>query len=196
MRARARRGSAIARFRFMRKLVLTSAVVLFVLASRSNAAAQIASDTLTSGWATFGQAVPQGAASSGLQVGSLLTQTDVKTRWPDGSIRFAVVSVNVPAAGNYPITAAPIAGGAFTPALPTSSVALTIGGHHVQPRRCRRRSRPTCGCRARSRTKADPSSRPCRRRERRTRSCASSSTRASTTTAAAAWTSPSRTSSI
>ena len=112
----------------MRKLVLTSAVVLFVLASRSNAAAQIANDTLTSGWATFGQAVPQGAASSGLQVGSLLTQTDVKTRWPDGSIRFAVVSVNVPAAGNYPIAAAPIAGGAFTPALPTSSVALTIGG--------------------------------------------------------------------
>jgi len=111
----------------MKKLAFTSAVVLFVLASRTNAAAQIAVDTLTSGWATFGQAVPEGAASRGLQVGSLLTQTDVKTRWPDGSIRFAVLSVNVPAAGSYPITAAPIAGGAFTPSLPTSSVVLTIG---------------------------------------------------------------------
>ena len=110
----------------MKKLVLASTVV-FIFASGGIATAQIAVDTLTSGWATFGQAVPPGAASSGLQVGSLLTQTDVKARWPDGSIRFAVVTVNAPAAGTYPITAAPIAGGAFTPALPAASVALTIG---------------------------------------------------------------------
>ncbi|MDP3685470.1 MAG: hypothetical protein Q8R32_01415, partial [bacterium] len=44
---------------------------------------------LTSGWATFGQALPQGAARDALQIGDLETQTDVKTRWPDGSIRFA-----------------------------------------------------------------------------------------------------------
>src|SRR3954468_13095373 len=104
-------------------------VVLFSIATPTLADAQtsIATIGLTPGWATFGQAVPQGAAPSGLQVGSLLTQTDVKTRWSDGSIRFAVVTVNALTAGNYAITAAPIASGAFTPALPTASVALTIG---------------------------------------------------------------------
>ena len=111
----------------MKKSAFASTVLLLLLASRGTANAQIAVDAFGSGWATFGQAVPQGAAPSGLQVGSLLTQTDVKTRWPDGSIRFAVVTANVPAAGSYPITAAPVAGGAFTPALPTASVALTIG---------------------------------------------------------------------
>ena len=109
------------------KKFLCAAVVLFVLAAHGTAHAQIATDTFTTGWATFGQAVPQGAATSGLQVGTLLTQTDVKTRWPDGSIRFAVATVNIPSSGSYPITAAPIAGGAFTPALPRASVALTIG---------------------------------------------------------------------
>ena len=33
--------------------------------------------------ATFGEAVPQGQATAGLQIGSLATQTDVKNRWPD-----------------------------------------------------------------------------------------------------------------
>src|SRR5438105_673206 len=112
----------------MKKLVLVSAVVLLVLGSGRAASAQIAVDTFTAGWATFGQAVPRGVAPSGLQVGSLLTQTDVKTRWPDGPIRFAVVTVNVPTSGTYPITAAPIASGAFTPAQPSASVALAIGG--------------------------------------------------------------------
>src|SRR4029077_6542554 len=89
---------------------------------------QIAVNSFTTpGWTSFGLAVPQGAASSGVQVGSLLTQTDVKTRWPDGSIRFAVVTTNIPAAGNYAIASAPLASGAFTPSLPTASVTLTIG---------------------------------------------------------------------
>ena len=83
---------------------------------------------MTPGWTSFGQAVPQGAAPSGLQLGSLFTQTDVKTRWPDGSIRFAVVTANVPTAGTYAISAVPIASGAFTPALPSASVALVVGG--------------------------------------------------------------------
>src|SRR3954468_5159265 len=104
-------------------------VLIFSATTAALADAQTSIGTigLTPGWAPFGQAVPQGAASTGLQVGSLLTQTDVKTRWPDASIRFAVVTVNVLTAGNYAITAAPIASGAFTPALPTASVALTIG---------------------------------------------------------------------
>src|SRR5687768_6869340 len=54
-------------------------------------ATEIGTVTLTPGWATFGQVVPQGAARDGLKVGAFDTQTDVKTRWPDGSIRFAVV---------------------------------------------------------------------------------------------------------
>jgi hypothetical protein len=110
----------------MKQLFVATAAVVFALAS-TPADAQIAVHAFTAGWTSFGQAVPQGAATSGLQLGSLFTQTDVKTRWPDGSIRFAVVSASVPAAGTYAISPAPIAGGAFTPALPSASVALTIG---------------------------------------------------------------------
>jgi len=107
--------------------VFTLAVLFSIAARCVHAQTPIGTIGLTAGWATFGQAVPQGAAPNGLQVGSLLTQTDVKTRWPDGSIRFAVVTVNALTAGSYAITAAPVASGAFTPALPTASVALTIG---------------------------------------------------------------------
>jgi Bacterial Ig domain len=82
---------------------------------------------LTAGWATFGEAVPQGAAYSGLQVGTLPTQTDIKSRWPDGSIRFAVVTVNSPASASYGITDAVAPTGTFTPTPPAASVALTVG---------------------------------------------------------------------
>jgi hypothetical protein len=61
---------------------------------------------LTRGWATFGLALPQGQAAGAVQVGTLPTQTDVKSRWPDNSIKFAVVSANVPSDGHYAITAA------------------------------------------------------------------------------------------
>ena len=81
----------------MKQLFVATAAVAFALASTA-ADAPIAVHALTPGWTSFGQAVPQGAAPSGLQVGSLFTQTDVKTRWPDGSIRFAIVSASVPAA--------------------------------------------------------------------------------------------------
>src|SRR5437764_6216631 len=47
------------------------------------------------------EAVPAGVAFDALQVGTLTTQTDVKTIWDDFSIRFAVVTVNVPAEGDY-----------------------------------------------------------------------------------------------
>src|SRR5262249_45079996 len=66
--------------------------------------------------------------TSGLQIGTLPTQTDVKNRWPDGSIKFAIVSANVQTAGNYPVTAATAATGSFTPVVPTASVTLAIGG--------------------------------------------------------------------
>jgi PKD repeat protein len=58
---------------------------------------------LSTGWATFGQALPQGVAQGALQIGDLVTQTDVKTTWPDGSIRYAIVSANVPANQVYDI---------------------------------------------------------------------------------------------
>ena len=61
---------------------------------------------LTSGWATFGVVLPRGDAVGGLQVGKLTTQTDVKSRWDDGSIKSAIVSANVPEDGHYAILAA------------------------------------------------------------------------------------------
>ena len=84
--------------------------------------------TLSPGWATFGVALPQGVAPDALQVGRLVTQTDVKTRWPDGSVKFAVVSTFVETADRYDIHAAPPWSGRFTPQIPTASVRFTLGG--------------------------------------------------------------------
>jgi hypothetical protein len=82
---------------------------------------------LTSGWATFGLALPAGVATSGVQIGTLSTQTDVKARWADGTIRFAVLTTNVQTAGTYTISAATAPRGSFVPLIPAASVALTIG---------------------------------------------------------------------
>jgi hypothetical protein len=60
---------------------------------------------LTQGWATFGLALPAGVAREGLKAGSADTQTDVKTRWPDGSIRFCVVTTRVRKPGDYEVQA-------------------------------------------------------------------------------------------
>lgn len=81
---------------------------------------------LTSGWATFGLALPAGIAASGVQIGTLTTQTDVKARWPDGTIRFAVLTAHVQTAGTYTISAAAASGGSFVPVIPAASVTLTI----------------------------------------------------------------------
>ena len=87
----------------------------------------IASVTLTSGWATFGQAVPAGAAL-GLQIPGVATQTDVKSRWPDGTIKFAVVTARITTAGTYTLVPATAATGTFAPALPPVTATFTIGG--------------------------------------------------------------------
>ena len=86
--------------------------------------------SLTRGWATFGLALPSGAARDGVQVGTLPTQTDIKVRWPDGSIRFAVVSAKVPSNGKYAVTPAPapIGGRALASAPPRAIVAFKIQG--------------------------------------------------------------------
>ncbi|SIO55084.1 PKD repeat-containing protein [Singulisphaera sp. GP187] len=91
-------------------------------------ASGLATTVLTAGWASFGQVVPQGAARDALQIGNLVTQTDVKTTWPDGSIRYAIVSASVPATGSYPINQAAPSTGTFIPKIPNASVKFTIGG--------------------------------------------------------------------
>ncbi|MFA5911157.1 MAG: hypothetical protein WC815_20470 [Vicinamibacterales bacterium] len=115
----------------MTRRLVTSIVLALVVALTAPAAVftaePLATYRLGRGWATFGLALPQGQARGAVAVGTLPTQTDVKTRWPDGSIRFAVVTARTPAAGAYPITpAAPVAGGAPV-TWPAASVELTIG---------------------------------------------------------------------
>ena len=79
------------------------------------------------GWVTFGQVVPPGQARAGLRVGNLETQSDVKTRWPDGSIRFVILSARIPAAGSYTVTTGPVIGGDFVPVIPQVRVVLNVG---------------------------------------------------------------------
>ncbi len=83
------------------------------------------------GWDTQGIVVPQGMATgdgSTIQFVGLTTQVDVKTTWPaDGSVRFAVVTANIPLDHHdYVLTASgTAASGTFTPAsLPTSTTTL------------------------------------------------------------------------
>jgi hypothetical protein len=105
------------------RLCAFSLIALLSMAAQAAAATgeNLAVYHLTAGWATFGLALPQGDAPSAVQVGSLATQTDVKSRWPDGSIKFAVVSANVPTTGHYAITAAaaPTGSTAFNPLITT-----------------------------------------------------------------------------
>ena len=113
-----------------RAFVIHAALLLVIIAGAIGAGQSppIATVALSGGWATFGQVVPQGLAADGLQLGSLATQTDVKTRWPDGSIRFAVVTASVPSAGSYALTASAASAGSFTPQVPSAAVSLSING--------------------------------------------------------------------
>ncbi len=115
----------------LRRGAHAAAILLLVCGTGATGLGQsppIATVALTTGWATFGEVVPQGLAPSGLQIGSLPTQTDVKTRWPDGSIRFAVVTAAISTAGNYAVSAAPASSGSFAPPVPSAAVILTIAG--------------------------------------------------------------------
>ena len=119
------------RFRSTKRYHLRVAIVALLLCLHVPVAAQqpIGLFELTSGWATFGIAVPRGAARDALQVGSLPTQTDVKTRWPDGSIRFAVVTARARSKAAHRIVPATVpAGVPLRPQWPTSSVAFVIAG--------------------------------------------------------------------
>lgn len=100
---------------------------LWLAAEALFAQATLATYQFDVGQTTFGLALPQGAATAGVKVGTLSTQTDVKTRWSDGSIKFAIVSAAIPSTGSYAITAGPASGTAFTPTWPSASVRFTIG---------------------------------------------------------------------
>jgi hypothetical protein len=115
---------------WMRALALGLLVIAAMPAQP--AAAQVDDSILavyqfTPGWATFGIVLPRGEATAALQVGELPTQTDVKSRWDDGSIKSAIVTANVPVAGHYAITAASApAGEPFRPSQwPTAIVEFT-----------------------------------------------------------------------
>jgi len=104
------------------------ALTIAAVAGAASAADTLATYRLEAGWATFGLALPPSAAANAVQIGTLETQTDVKVRWPNGSIRFAVVSALVPRSGAYAIAAAQQSATTFVPILPQASVTLTIGG--------------------------------------------------------------------
>jgi hypothetical protein len=112
-----------------RRLVFVHcALILMTLPGRAASAQVLGRYELGSGWATFGLVLPAGAATGGVRVGSLTTQTDVKSTWPDGSIRFAVVTALVGASGSYNLEAAARPGGTFLAAWPSATVSLTVGG--------------------------------------------------------------------
>ncbi|MDR2041676.1 MAG: hypothetical protein LBP98_05095 [Tannerella sp.] len=84
----------------------------------------------STGWATFGIVLPEGQATDGLAVGTFPTQADVKNRWADGSIRYAILTVKVTAAGVYDIREATASAGSFTPVVPAARLDLTLEGEH------------------------------------------------------------------
>lgn len=100
------------------------AIVLLLAAVAS--AADLATVQLSPGWATFGQAAPRGAARS-LRIGALPTQCDIKTRWDDGSIRFAVLTAPVVTAGAYDVApTTPSTATALVPRATAAEVRLDV----------------------------------------------------------------------
>jgi hypothetical protein len=81
------------------------------------------------GWATAGVVLPKGAASGVLRVENYPTQTDVKVRWDDGSIRHAIVTVKVPEARTYTVASAASAETSPATPSPTCSAEMTIAGN-------------------------------------------------------------------
>lgn len=81
----------------------------------------------TAGWVRLGIPLAPNVATQHLQLGALVTQTDVLSRHAGGSIKFAVVTAKVVTPGTYQLrTTSSGAGAAFFPAWPTLTVSLTI----------------------------------------------------------------------
>jgi hypothetical protein len=98
------------------------------LESRQLLSGTLATVELTPGWATFGQVLPRGAAYDGLHIEGLQTQNDIKSYWDDGSIRFVILTAQVPKSGSYEVTAGSAGACSFIPQLPDAYVRLTISG--------------------------------------------------------------------
>ncbi|HOD81981.1 MAG: hypothetical protein BWX88_04804 [Planctomycetes bacterium ADurb.Bin126] len=107
---------------------LSGLVLLLGIVPSHGLAQEVSRVTLSKGWATFGLSLPPGAVKSAVKVASFDTQTDVKNRWPDGSIRFAVVTCNASKAGEFEIASAPAGPGSFSPIVPAASVDLDVQG--------------------------------------------------------------------
>jgi hypothetical protein len=90
----------------------------------------VATETVTSiGRWTGGMVFPQGAVTSAVQVGSFTTQTKVRNRWPDSSVKFAVVSYDATSTGAKTVTTIADPGGSFTPTFPANTkIDFVIGG--------------------------------------------------------------------
>lgn len=97
---------------------------------RLSAVLKVGEYSFTQGWASFGIALPQGKNTSSIQIGDLETQTDVKTTWPDGSTRFAIVTAKIPEDGTYVLNAGvEPSKHTFTRSAPTAVVAFNIAGN-------------------------------------------------------------------
>jgi hypothetical protein len=79
---------------------------------------------------TMGSPVPQGQlpAGQGVQVGAFATQTDVQSRWLDGSARFIAVSFDATSTGSKSVLPIANPGGSYTPTWPSAAVTFTIDG--------------------------------------------------------------------
>ena len=183
--------------RLMRLLAICLLVFRATFASAQTP--PIATVGLTAGWATFGQAVPQGLAPRRPAVGTLPTQTDVKNRWPDGSIRFAIVTAacrlpaTLPAGRRLRPRVAPsrrqrpdasvklqIGATAYTATLPAATVDRRLA---LRPVGARRPPRRHAGLGDRRGASVPP-------RELRPRACSTTASRASTCRSRTCWTRP------
>ncbi|MBX4190093.1 DUF4038 domain-containing protein [Candidatus Parcubacteria bacterium] len=100
---------------------------LFNPISITHAASVTSITTERAGWATVGIVLPPGVTSSALQIGNLPTQTDIKVRWGDGSIRHALVTAKVPSGGTYSVQTSSNSGNPLA-ITPNCSAEITIGG--------------------------------------------------------------------
>lgn len=82
----------------------------------------------TTGWLVRPVAAEQGDVPTGfgLQLGSFTSQTDWKQSWPDGSMRYGILSCNATSTGVKALTVVPQSGVAHTPVWPSASVTFSI----------------------------------------------------------------------
>ena len=85
----------------------------------------------SSGWLTRGLVLPSGAATGGVQLvgpsGTITTQSDVKTTWSNGSIRFVIVTANITETGVYNVVdSTEAAGRVAAPVVPAAQVNFVV----------------------------------------------------------------------